>query len=134
MYGFLADLVMLLHFGFIILVVFGGLLALRWQRFTLLHLPAVLWALFLELKPGTICPLTPLEQALRLRAGESAYRGGFIEHYLGPIIYPDMSMQDQYFLGVGLFVLTVLIYWRVYRKWRSSGRKAHSVERIAKKE
>jgi len=122
MYGFLADLVMVLHFGFILMVVFGGIFALRWQRFALLHLPAVLWALFLEFKPGTLCPLTPLEQSLRLRAGESAYRGGFIEHYLGPIIYPDMSMHDQYFLGIVLFVLTVAIYWRVYKKWRSSSR------------
>ena len=117
MYSFLADLVMVLHFAFILLVVFGGLLALRWQGFALLHLPAVLWALFLELKPGTLCPLTPLEQSLRLLAGESAYKGGFIEHYLGPIIYPDMSMQDQYFLGIGLLVLTLVIYWRVYKKW-----------------
>lgn len=124
MYGFLADLVMVLHFGFILLVIFGGLLALRWQGFALLHLPAVLWALFLELKPGTMCPLTPLEQSLRMRAGESAYRGGFIEHYLDPIIYPDMSLHDQYFLGIGLFVLTVIVYWRVYKKWRSSGSKA----------
>jgi hypothetical protein len=124
MYGLLADLVMLLHFGFILLVVFGGLLALRWQRFALLHLPAVLWAIFLEFKPGTLCPLTPLEQSLRLRAGESAYGGGFIEHYLEPIIYPEMSLHDQYFLGIGLFVLTVVIYWRVYKKWRSSEHKA----------
>ena len=70
MYSLLADLVVLLHFGFILLVVFGGVLALRWQRFVLVHLPAVLWALFLELKPGTLCPLTPLEQMLRQRAGE----------------------------------------------------------------
>ena len=124
MYAFLADLVMVLHFGFILLVVFGGFIALRWQRFALLHLPAVLWAIFLELKPGTLCPLTPLEQSLRLRAGESAYGGGFIEHYLEPIIYPAMSLHDQYFLGIGLFVLTVVIYWRVYQKWRSSMRKA----------
>jgi hypothetical protein len=130
MYGFLADLVMVLHFGFILLVVFGGLLALRWQRFALLHLPAVLWAIFLELKPGTLCPLTPLEQSLRLRAGESAYGGGFIEHYLEPIIYPDMSLHDQYFLGIGLFVLTVVIYWRVYKKWRSSDRKGASVSKV----
>jgi hypothetical protein len=119
MYGFLADLVMVLHFGFILLVVLGGLLVLRWHRFALLHLPAVLWALFLELKPGTLCPLTPMEQWLRVQAGESVYRGGFIEHYLGSIIYPDMSVQDQYYLGIGLFVLTVVIYWRVYKKWRS---------------
>ena len=124
MYGLLADLVMVLHFGFILLVVFGGPLVLRWQRFALLHLPAVLWALFLELKPGTLCPLTPLEQSLRLQAGESAYRGGFIEHYLGSIIYPDMSVQDQYYLGIALFVLTVVIYWRVYKKWRSLQCKA----------
>jgi len=130
MYGFLADLVMVLHFGFILLVVFGGLIALRWQRFALLHLPAVLWAMFLELKPGTLCPLTPLEQSLRLRAGEHAYGGGFIEHYLEPIIYPDMSIHDQYFLGIGLFVLTVVIYWRVYKKWRSSGRKTVSVSKV----
>jgi hypothetical protein len=124
MYGFLADLVMVLHFGFILLVVFGGLLVLRWQGFALLHLPAVFWSLFLEFKPGTICPLTPLEQSLRLRAGEAGYGGGFIEHYLEPIIYPDMSLHDQYFLGLGLVVLTVVIYWRVYKKWRSSKRKA----------
>jgi hypothetical protein len=133
MYGFLADLVMVLHFGFILLVVFGGLLALRWQGFAFLHLPAVLWSLFLEFKPGTICPLTPLEQSLRLRAGEAGYGGGFIEHYLEPIIYPDMSLHDQYFLGLGLFVLTVVIYWRVYKKWRSSRRKGHSPKRREEK-
>lgn len=124
MYGFLADVVMVLHFGFILLVVFGGFLALRWQRFALVHLPAVVWAIFLELRPGTLCPLTPLEQTLRLRAGESAYPGGFVEHYLSPIIYPNMSLEDQYFLGIGLFVLTVGIYWGVYRRYRSSRRKA----------
>ena len=133
MYGFLADLVMVLHFAFIILVIFGGFLALCWQPFALVHLPAVLWALFVELKPGTFCPLTPLEQSLRVRAGESAYRGGFIEHYLGQVIYPNMSTEDQYFLGVGLFVLTVIIYWRVYKKWRSLSGKGHSAKRRAKK-
>lgn len=123
MYGFLADMVMVLHFGFILLVIFGGLLALRWQKFALVHLPAVLWALFLELRPGTLCPLTPLEQTLRLRSGESTYAGGFVEHYLSPIIYPNMTTADQYFLGIALFVFTVVIYWRVYRRWRSSRRK-----------
>lgn len=124
MYGFLADLVMVLHFGFILMVVFGGFLSLRWQPFALLHLPAVVWAIFLQLRPGILCPLTPLEQSLRMLAGESAYGGGFVQHYLVPIIYPEMSIQDKYFLGIGLSVLTVLIYWRVYKKWRSSGRKA----------
>jgi hypothetical protein len=120
MYSFLADIVMLLHFGFILLVIFGGLLALRWQRFALVHLPAAVWALFLELKPGTLCPLTPLEQILRQRAGEPTYTGGFIGHYLGPIIYPNMTIEDQYFMGAALLLFTLVIYWRVFRKWRKS--------------
>ena len=120
MYSLLADLVVLLHFGFILLVVFGGVLALRWQRFVLVHLPAVLWALFLELKPGTLCPLTPLEQMLRQRAGEPSYTGGFVGHYLGPIIYPNMTLQDQYFIAAALFLFTLVIYWRVYRRWRKT--------------
>ena len=118
MYSLLADMVMLLHFGFIVLVVFGGLLALRWQRFALVHLPALVWALYLELKPGTICPLTPLELMLRQRAGEPIYTGGFIGHYLGPIIYPNMTIEDQYFIGAALFLFNLVIYWGVIRKWR----------------
>jgi hypothetical protein len=121
MYGFLADMVMLLHFGFIVLVVFGGLLALYWHKFALVHLPAVVWALFIEFKPGTICPLTPLEQTLRQRAGGASYGGGFIEHYVGPVIYPTtMAAQEQLLIGFALLSFTVIIYWRVYRRWRST--------------
>ena len=123
MYGFLADMVVLLHFGFILLVIFGGLLALHWQRFALIHLPALLWALFLEFRPGTLCPLTPLEQFLRQRAGESSYAGSFIDHYLGPVIYPrNMATHDQQLLGVVLLLFTVVIYWGVYKRWRSARR------------
>jgi hypothetical protein len=120
MYGFLADIVMLAHFGFILLVVFGGLLALQWQRIALVHLPAVFWALFLELKPGTICPLTPLEQTLRQRAGQPSYAGGFVEYYLDPIIYPTITIPDQYLIGISLLVVTAVTYWGVYRRWRSA--------------
>lgn len=120
MYSLLADIVMVLHFSFIVLVIFGGLLVLRWQQFALVHLPAVLWALFLELRPGTLCPLTPLEQTLRQHAGESSYTGGFVEHYLGPVIYPDITIQDQYLLGLVLLLFTLMIYWVVFRKWRKS--------------
>jgi len=101
------------------LVVFGGLLVLRWKRFALIHLPAVLWALYLEVRPGTVCPLTPLEQKLRQHAGESSYTGGFVEHYLEPIIYPEMTIQDQYWLAGALFLFSLVIYWIVYKKWRS---------------
>jgi hypothetical protein len=119
MYGLFADIVMLLHFGFILLVIFGGILALRWHRLALVHLPAVVWALFLECRPGTVCPLTPLEQALRLRAGQSSYAGGFIHHYLGQIIYHTMTPKDQYIVGGTLFVFTIAIYCIVYRRWQS---------------
>jgi hypothetical protein len=118
-YGFLAEVVMLLHFGFILFVVFGGLLTLRWRRFALLHLPTVLWALFLELKPGTYCPLTPLEQELRHKAQEPSYTGGFIEHYLDPLIYPNISTHHQYLLGLLLFLFTAVVYLGVYRRWQT---------------
>jgi len=121
MYGFLADMVMLLHFGFILLVIFGGFLALYRPRFALIHLPALLWALALEFRPGTICPLTPLEQVLRYRAGESPYGGSFIDHYLGPIIYPqNLTTKDQYLMGFALLLFTLVIYWGVYKRWRSA--------------
>ena len=123
MYGFLADMVMLLHFGFILLAVFGGLLALCWRRFALIHLPVLLWALYIEFKPGTLCPLTPLEQTLRHRAGETSYTAGFIDHYLAPIIYPtNLTTRDQYFMGVALLLFTGIIYWRVSKRWRSARR------------
>ena len=123
MYGFLADMVMLLHFGFILLAVFGGLLALYWRRFALVHLPALLWALYIEFKPGTLCPLTPLEQTLRHRAGETSYTEGFIDHYLAPIVYPtNLTTQDQYFMGVALLLFTAIVYWGVYKRWRSARR------------
>ena len=120
MYGLLADFVVVLHFGFILLVIFGGFLALRWHRFVLLHLPAVIWALFLELRPGTVCPLTPLELSLRYHAGQTPYEGGFIDHYLGPIIYPDVTTLGQLLIGLVLLLYTVAIYFCIYRKWRST--------------
>ena len=123
MYGFLADVVMILHFGFILLVVFGGLLALRWRQLALVHLPAVLWALFLELWEETICPLTPLEQSLRQRAGELPYTGGFVDHYLGLIIYPNLTGYEHTALGVALFLFTVAVYWGVWRRWRLARRQ-----------
>ena len=119
MYGFVADIVMLLHLGFILFVIFGGILALRWHRIALGHLPAVVWAIFLEFRPGTLCPLTPLEQALREKGGQSSYAGGFIDHYLSPIIYHAMTPRDQYIVGGILCVFTVAIYCGVYRKWQS---------------
>jgi hypothetical protein len=114
----LANFILVIHLGFILFVVVGGLLVFRWPWAAFIHLPAVLWGAAIELG-NWICPLTPMEQKLRLAAHESGYTGGFIEHYLIPLIYPDELTRDIQ-LGLGLFVLlvNVLIYawWLVRRK------------------
>jgi hypothetical protein len=115
----LADAVLVLHLVFILFVVFGGLLVLRWPRLAWLHLPAVGWASYLELS-GAICPLTPLENALRAAAGGMVYSGGFIERYLMAVIYPPgLTRKIQIGLGVAVLGLTALVYALVVmRRWR----------------
>jgi hypothetical protein len=109
-HSLLADLVVGLHFGFVLFVVLGGLLALRWPLAAWFHLPAVAWGALIEWR-GWICPLTPLEVALRRRAGEAGYEGDFLERYLGPILYPPgLSRQVQLGLAVGVVVLNVVVY------------------------
>ena len=113
----LADGVVLLHFGFILFVVFGGFLLLRRKWIAGLHLPAVLWAAAIEFRHG-ICPLTPLEQELRVAAGEAGYSGSFIAHYLIPIIYPaGLDERLQYVLGTLVIVINLVIYgWVRFRR------------------
>lgn len=102
---FAADLVVLVHAAFIAFVVAGALLVLRWPRVAWLHLPVVAWGAGIELT-GWVCPLTPLENALRRAAGETGYSGGFIEHYLIPLIYPA-GLTPTVQLALGLFVLGI---------------------------
>ena len=125
-YRALADLVLVLHIAFVVFVVAGGLLALSWRWAPLLHLPAVLWGVFIEVS-GAVCPLTPLENVLRRAAGASGYSGGFIEHYLVPAIYPvALSHPVQLLLG-GLVVLAnALVYSAVWRRHRSARGKLAS--------
>ena len=94
-----------LHVGFVLFVLFGGLLVLRWERLAWLHLPAVIWGVAIEYG-GWICPLTPLENYLRERGGLSAYSGDFLERYALPLLYPaQLTRGTQIFLGsVALFV------------------------------
>jgi len=107
----IADLVVLLHVAFILFVVLGGLLVLRWPRLAWLHLPAVLWGALIELSGRMICPLTPLEQSLRHAAGSVGYEGGFIAHYLVPLIYPPgLTREIQILLGILVLVLNSLLY------------------------
>lgn len=115
-YGLLADLVLVFHFGFIVFVILGGLLALRWPRLALVHLPAAAWGALIELA-GWICPLTPLETSLRRAAGQAGYEGGFIEHYLLPVVYPGGLTRDtQLLLAAMVVLLNVGIYGLVWRR------------------
>src|SRR5690606_36523026 len=86
-YRIAADLVLVLHFAFIVFVGLGALTVARWPRLAWLHVPAALWGVAIMLAGG-LCPLTPLEQGLRRAAGQAGYTGGFIDHYLVPLIYP----------------------------------------------
>ena len=115
-----ADAVLLLHLGFILFVLLGGVLAVRWRWAPLLHLPAVAWGVYIELSGG-LCPLTPLENRLRIAAGEAGYSGGFIEHYLLALIYPAGLTQDvQYVLAAIVVGVNALAYGWVGRRRRRS--------------
>lgn len=116
-YHALADLVLVIHALFILFVLFGGLLALHWRRVVWLHLPAMAWAVLLEVF-GWLCPLTPLEQNLRQAAGDTAYSGGFIEHYLVPLIYPaGLTREVQLYLAAAVILINFLVYWLAWRHW-----------------
>ena len=105
-----ADFVVLLHLAFILFVVLGGLIVFRWPRFMWLHIPAAAWGAFIELT-GRVCPLTPLENRLRIAAGETGYSGGFIEEYLIPVVYPGgLTRWVQISLGVGVVVINLVFY------------------------
>lgn len=111
-----ADLVASLHFAFVVFVVSGGLLVLRWPRLAWLHLPAVAWGASIELL-GWICPLTPLENRLRHEAGLAGYEGGFVEHYLLPLLYPaSLSRSVQVILGLSVLLINAVLYGSILRR------------------
>jgi hypothetical protein len=113
-----ADALVLLHFAFILFVVFGGLLVFRWPWAAFIHLPAAAWGAVIEFA-GWICPLTPLEQKLRQAGGEMAYGGGFIDHYVLPLMYPDgLTRTSQFYLGFAVLILNAAIYGGWYYRSR----------------
>jgi hypothetical protein len=98
-YRALADLVLVVHLAFVVFVVLGGLLVLRWPWVAYLHIPAAIWGIFIEYSGG-ICPLTPLENSLRQSGGQAGYSGGFINHYIQPVLYPaGLTRGTQLVLG-----------------------------------
>jgi hypothetical protein len=118
----LANALVLLHLAFIVFVVGGGLLVAWEKRLAWLHLPAAAWGALVEFM-GWICPLTPLENRFRTLAGESGYEGGFIEHYLLPLIYPEtLTAATQYVLGGLVLAINFLIYFWLWRRgtWKAN--------------
>lgn len=117
-----ADAVVLVHLGFVVFVAAGGLLAIRWPAVGWLHVPAVLWGIYIELS-GAVCPLTPLENELRLAGGGAAYTGGFIDRYIVPLIYPPgLSRGLQLALGAAVLALNGLLYGALAWRWRKGRR------------
>lgn len=104
------DFLVLTHLGFILFVVFGGLFVIKWNKLAWLHIPCACWGAWIEFSGG-ICPLTPLENHFRSIAGHTAYAGGFIEHYILPIIYPAYLTRDiQFILGSIVVAINLAFY------------------------
>jgi hypothetical protein len=123
-YRLLADLVLILHAAFVAFVMLGALAVLRWPRMAWVHLPVALWGAGIEFAGG-ICPLTPLENHWRRLAGEQGYPGGFVEHYVIAVLYPEgLTRQVQFVLGALVLLVNVTIYAWVLR--RRSGLAARS--------
>lgn len=109
-YRLLADTVVVLHAAFVVFVMVGALLALRWRRVVWLHVPAAIWGVLIEFG-GWICPLTPLENALRARAGESVYAGDFIDQYLLQALYPSgLTPETRWVLGSLALLVNLIAY------------------------
>lgn len=118
LYRTLADAVLILHLGFVLFVVLGGFLVLRWPRLAWLHLPAAAWGVLIEFV-GWPCPLTPLENHLRQLGGQEGYGGGFVEHYIVRLIYPSgLSREVQVALGAAVLLINAAIYSVLYRRRR----------------
>ncbi|NNM82945.1 MAG: DUF2784 domain-containing protein [Burkholderiales bacterium] len=115
-YLIVAELLVLLHFGFILFVIFGGLLALHWRWMPCLHLPAAAWGAFVEFS-GAICPLTTVENHFRHAAGGVTYSGDFVEQYVMPIVYPHaLTREWQIVFGLLVSLINLVIYWFVWRR------------------
>jgi hypothetical protein len=126
-YALLADLMLVLHATFILFVVFGGVLVFWRRGLAWFHVPAALWGGLIEFQ-GWTCPLTYLENNLRAAAGAGGYAGGYIDHYLMPLVYPsDLTADTQVLLGLMVLFINVIIYTLVWRNMRAqSNRLSHS--------
>ena len=118
LYRIAADLVVAVHLEFVLFVVFGGVLLLKWKRSAWVHLPAALWGVVIEFA-GWVCPLTPLESWLRENGGAQGYSGSFVEHYLEPVLYPAV-LTRRLQIAFGFFALIVNLGIYGYVLWRNA--------------
>jgi len=120
LYGILADIVVWVHLGFVLFSVLGALLVVWWRRVLWLHLPAVFWAVWIEMT-GKTCPLTPLENWLRNQAGQGGYRGDFVEHYLMSVLYPvGLTRNWQILLALFVIIINSALYGYILFRDRST--------------
>ncbi len=125
LYRALADAAVAVHLAFILFVLLGGLLVFRWPRAAWVHVPVFLWGAAIEFG-GWICPLTYLENHFRLKGAAEGYATSFVEHYMVPLIYPDLLFAGGFprsgFIAIGVFVLAfnAAIYWRAWKRRRRS--------------
>lgn len=123
LYRVLADIIVLIHLAFIIFVIFGGFLVLRWRWLFWFHIPAAIWGALIEFV-GWICPLTPLENQFRMKSGEVGYQNGFIEHYIIPLIYPDeLTRSLQITLSIFVIIINIIIYSLIFSRKLKKGNK-----------
>ncbi len=115
-YRVLAEIVLVLHFCFVIFVVLGGLLVLRRHRLAWLHVPAVIWGGLIEFL-WWACPLTTLENRLRQLGGEAGYETGFIDYYISAVLYAPLAPQMRITLGLLLVTFNLLIYLYLLRQY-----------------
>ena len=117
-YRVLADLVLAVHLAFVVFVVMGGLLVLRWPWVALVHIPAAIWGVYIEYTGG-ICPLTPLENSFRQTGGQAGYSGGFIDHYIQPVLYPaGLTRGTQFVLGSLALLVNLAAYGLVIARMK----------------
>lgn len=128
-FHFLADVVVFLHVAFVLFVLIGGIVVLRWRRLAWFHLPAAIWGAIIELSGG-ICPLTYLENYFRRMGGETGYGITFIERYLEPLLYPlGLTHHTQVVFGLAALLLNLAIYIQFWRQCRASPENASGGEK-----
>ena len=122
MYELTADLILVVHFVFIIFVVFGALLFFVSTKIVFIHIPALIWGSYIELT-NSICPLTYLENWFLHKANLTAYSEGFIQNYLVPIVYQVSLTKDlQIYLGIALIVINIVIYAFIFNKLKKNSK------------